>query len=416
MSILPKIDFDYQKTLRDIANGMVRLQRPQRLLKLITRLIDRQFALTHTSFLVAESQNDRFIFYDSKGASRFPVRLLKLELDNPLTVYFQQKHGRRSADHLSASELKKKITEIEDSGGPFEQILKIMTALKVELAVPCFYKKELLGLLLMGNKKDGSAFKPAEISFFQILAQDCSMALKTSEYHQSLMEKNKQLQQHVDEVEMLRKKERELYTQVMRCLAQEVYTKDTYTYGHISQVERLGMMTAREMGMDLEGRQGQIISAGLILHDVGKIGIPDHILKKPSALTDAEWKIMKTHPEKGARILQPLTEFSEVMEIVLTHHENWDGSGYPQGLKEEQIPLGARIVSVVDSFHAMVSTRTYSRGRSVEHALEELERCSGRQFDPVVVKAFTTALKREMRKRGVGFFREDETMSPHAAA
>ncbi len=405
---------DYQKTLRDIAQSMVRLHRPQRLLKLITRLIDKQFSLTHTSFLIAEQKNDRFVFYDSKGQSRFPVRLLKLELDNPLAMFFQRQ-GRHSVDSLTTSELKKRIDDNPDSGGPFEKILKIMTDFKVELAVPCFYKKELLGLLLMGPKKDATAFKPGEISFFQILAQDCSMALKTSEYHHALMEKNKILEEQIDQIQVMRKKEREVYEQIMRCLAQEVHAKDAYTFGHVSQVERLGIMTAKEMGMDLEGRQGQILSAGLILHDVGKIGIPDEILKKPAALTDAEWKIMRTHPEKGARILKPLTDFKEVMEIVLSHHENWDGSGYPRGLKGEDIPFEARIVAVVDAFHAMVSTRTYSRGKSVEHAIDELEKNAGKQFDPKIVKAFLTALKREMRKRGVGFFRDEDDIPSHAA-
>lgn len=398
---------DYQKTLRDIARSKVNLQRPERLLKLITRMVDRQFELTHTSFLVADRANDRFVFFDSKGEKRFPVRLLKVELDGPLAVYFNRS-GRRTADYLLMSELKRKVTETRDSNnGPYEKIYKFMTDLRVELAVPSFYKKELLGMLLMGPKKNGSYFKPAEVSFFQILAQDCSMALKTSEYHQSLQEKNRQLEERIEEVETLRKKERELYTQVMRCLAQEVYAKDAYTYGHVSQVERLGIMTAKEMGLDLDGRQGQLLSAGLILHDVGKIGIPDDILKKAAPLTDEEWKIMKMHPEKGARILQPLTEFREVMEIVLTHHENYDGSGYPRGLRGEEIPLGARIVAVVDAFHAMVSTRTYSRGKTVEYAMDELERCAGSQFDPRVVKAFVQALKRTMKKRGVGFFREE---------
>lgn len=409
------IKINYQKTLRDIAKSMVRLHRPDRLLKLITRLIDKQFKLTHTSFLVADPKNDRFVFFDSKGARKFPVRLLKMELDNPLAVYFQQ-HSRRMPEYLEASELRRRIEETGDcAGGPFQKILKLMTNFKVELAVPSFYKKQLLGMLLMGAKKDGSKFQREEISFFQILAQDCSMALKTSEYHQVLTEKNRQLEERIVEVETLRKKEGELYKQVMRCLAQEVYAKDAYTFGHISQVERLGLMTAKEMGLDVDGKHGQVLSAGLILHDVGKIGIPDDVLKKPAPLTDAEWKIMKTHPEKGARILSPLTDFKEVMNIVLSHHENWDGSGYPRGLKGEEIPLEARIVAVVDAFHAMVSTRTYSRGKSVEHAMEELERCAGQQFDPGVVKAFLQALKREMRKRGVGFFRDDEDQ-PHQAA
>jgi len=163
-------------------------------------------------------------------------------------------------------------------------------------------------------------------------------------------------------------------------------------------------MAAREMGLDLTGRKKDILSAGLILHDVGKIGIPDHILNKPSALNEEEWKIMRTHVDKGVMILEPLTDFKEVKEIVRCHHENHDGSGYPRGLKGGQIPVESRIVAVVDAFHAIVSTRCYSRGRPVETAFEELGRCAGTQFDPKVVEAFIRGMKKELKKRGIDFY------------
>lgn len=235
------------------------------------------------------------------------------------------------------------------------------------------------------------------------------MAVKNSEYYQKLVERNEELTHRLEEIENMRRKERKTYTQIMLSLAQEVYVKDSYTYGHVNQVERLGLLTAREMGLDLSGRRADVLSAGLILHDVGKIGIPDAILKKPGPLSPEEWKVMKTHVEKGEKILEPLSDFQEVLEIVRSHHENFDGSGYPRGLKGEQIPLFARIVSVVDAFHAIVSTRCYSKGRSVEDAFRELRRCSGTQFDPVAVEAFIRSLSREMKKRGVGFFLDEST-------
>jgi HD-GYP domain-containing protein (c-di-GMP phosphodiesterase class II) len=413
---------DYQKTLRDIAKSMVRLKRPKRLLRMITRLIDRHFGLTHTSLLIYESKNSRYTFVDSKGSGRLPLKLIKMEEQHQLVVCFQKlsrAHGHNE-DYVSRGEMQDWL-EVKGEKAPamiredIERIVRSLDDFKAELAVPGYYKERLIGLLLLGRKHDHSAFTEEEISFFQILVQDCSMALKTSEYHQSLVEQNEELERRLGEIETLRKKEHETYYQIMRALAQEVHAKDSYTFGHIGQVERLGMMTARELGMDLSGRKKDILSAGLILHDVGKIGIPDHILKKQSRLDDDEWKIMRTHPEKGAKILAPLTDFKEVAEIVLTHHERWDGSGYPRGIKGEQIPVEARIVSVVDSFHAIVSTRCYSQGRPVEVALDELKRCAGSQFDPAVVEAFTKALKREMKKRGVGFFLEDSPADHRAA-
>ncbi len=407
----------YQPILRDIARSMVSLNRPRRLLKMITRLIDRKFFLTHTSFLALDESCGRFVFVDSKGSSRLPLKLIRIDLDHPIVMYFQRgrKGVSKKGDYLEYSRLKKKLEKSSGKRGRLPEICRTMESLKAGLVVPGFYKGKLLGMLLMGSKRDGRPFSSSEISFFQILAQDCSMALKTAEYHESLVKQNEELARRLHEIQGLRKKEQETYTQIMRSLAQEVYAKDTYTYGHVSQVERLGMMTAREMGLDVEGPRGQILRAGLILHDVGKIGIPDHILKKKSSLTGDEWQVMRTHPERGARILQPLSDFKEVAEIVLSHHECWNGSGYPRGLKGEEIPLEARIVAVVDTFHAIVSTRCYSKGRTVNTALEELERCAGRQFDPQVVTAFISALKREMKKRGVGFLKDDPEDSPRAA-
>ncbi len=413
-----KKKLDHHRILRDVAQSMVRLRRPERLLRMITRLIDRELGLAHTSLLIRDEKKRRFEFIDSKGSRRLPVGLVKIELDHPLALWFHRNNVKNMSgqDYLYRSDIDRKEFHqrlarmgVHEVNGELEKIVKTMEDLKVELIVPGYDKKVLVGLLLLGKKSDGRKYHAEEIAFFQILAQDCSMAVKTAEYHRSLIEQNQELAKRLAAIQKLREKERGTNYQIMRALAEEVHAKDAYTFGHISQVERLGIMTAKEMGLDLSGRRSDNLSAGLILHDVGKIGIPDHILKKPAKLTQEEWKIMRTHVEKGAKILEPLENFKEVAEIVRCHHENCDGSGYPRGLKGEEIPIEARIVSVVDAFHAIVSTRCYSQGRPVEAAFEELKRCAGVQFDPVVVDAFVGALKKEMKKRGVGFFLDELT-------
>ncbi|MBI3306898.1 MAG: HD domain-containing protein [Candidatus Omnitrophica bacterium] len=417
---------DYQQALREVAKSMVRLKRPERLLKMITRYIDRELGLLHTSIVVLEEKRNRYIFVDSKGSRRFPVKFVKFELDHPLVQWFSQQHEDHPSaeDYLMRAALAKKLVNsqyrllVPEKRAIYERVKKSMDNLKVELAIPAYFKQTLIGFLLLGEKKDKASFTDSEISFFQVLTQDCSMAVKNAEYHQGLIEKNRELEKRIKEIEGLHKKEHETYFQIMKALAQEIHAKDPYTFGHINQVERLGLMTAEEMGLDLSGRRRAILSAGLILHDVGKIGIPDHILKKPSALTAEEREVMKEHVEKGAKILSHLSDFKEVAEIVRCHHESFDGTGYPRGLKGDQIPIESRIVSVVDSFHAIVSKRCYGTGRPIEVAFEELERCSGSQFDPEVVSAFIRSLKRAMAKRGVGFFKDDPTMAhlPEAKA
>ena len=400
--------FDYQEVLRDVARSMVRLKRPDRLLKLITRFIDRQFGLTHTSLLVLDPKKGRYVFVNSKGSKRLPVGLVKFDVDHPLMQWFSgsKKKLPIQKDFLFLSDVKKMLSRAEfrmaanSRGDQLAGIQKTMQNLKVELLVPGYFKDTLVGLLMLGGRLSGRSFTSQEVTFFQTLAHDCSMAVKTAEYNQSLVEQNQELAKRLAEIERMRNKEQRTYYEIMRSLAEEVHAKEPYIFGHVSEVERLGIMTAREMGIDLSGPTKDLLSAALILHDVGKIGIPDNILCKPGQLTQEEWLVMKTHVEKGARILEPLTDFKKVREIIMAHHERFDGSGYPRGLKGDEISIEARIICVVDSFHAIVSSRCYREGRSIDSAIHEIRNCAGTQFDPVVVDAFLRALKKELQKKG----------------
>jgi HD-GYP domain-containing protein (c-di-GMP phosphodiesterase class II) len=130
------------------------------------------------------------------------------------------------------------------------------------------------------------------------------------------------------------------------------------------------------------------LELGALLHDIGKIGVPDAILRKPAKLNDEEWETMKLHPVHGQKILRNIRFLEGAARVVGQHHERWDGAGYPFGIRGEDIDVGARIFAVVDAFDAMVSDRVYRPGRPYEAALEELERCAGTQFDPMIVEAF----------------------------
>lgn len=401
--------YDYQEALKNAAKTMVRVKNPRRLLKMIVRFIVREVGLDHASILMYDQLKSRYIFVDSQGVRRIPISLVRLDDNNPLIRWFSHKEGRSKLkkeylvlrqidDWLKDQEL---IAHRPGLSARLLQLKEMLETLKATVCVPGFYKSELLGVLLLGNKLDRSPFSPEEISFFQTLANDASMAIKTAAYQEDLLAKNlelevqkKELERRLQEIAELRKKEQETYYQIVMSLAREVNAKDPYTAGHLQGVERLGLMTAQEMGYDLSGRKKDVLVAALHLHDVGKIGIPDHILLKPASLTEEEWKVMRQHPIKGAKILEPLAGFKEVADIVLHHHENYDGTGYPDGLKGDKIPLEARIVSVVDSFHAIISKRCYSKGRSIDSAFRELERCAGTQFDPNVVHAFIRSYRR----------------------
>jgi HD-GYP domain-containing protein (c-di-GMP phosphodiesterase class II) len=147
------------------------------------------------------------------------------------------------------------------------------------------------------------------------------------------------------------------------------------------------MVTAREHGIPEESLGD--LAHGVLLHDIGKIGIPDAILLKPGPLTKDEWTIMRRHPEIGKRLIENIPFLKGAVPIVYCHHERWDGNGYPQGLREEDIPLGARIFAVVDAFDAMTFDRPYSRAVPFDAARAEIRRCAGSHFDPTVVESFS---------------------------
>lgn len=399
----------YQEALINAAKTMVRVRNPRRLLKMITRFVVKEVGLTHTSILIQEPAKNRYVFVDSKGNHRIPTSLFRLDQGNPLIQWFLRKDRKSEwgKGYVSYADLLKQSTSesigTERERARLHKLKDAMNVLRASVCVPGFYKGELLGILILGEKLDHTQFTPDEIAFFQALANDASIAIKAANLREDLLERNldlelkqKELKEKIHVIERLRQKEQSTYHQIILSLAREVHEKDPYTSDHLDYVQKLGFMTAKELGYNLiDQRKRNILKAALCLHDVGKIGIPDSILKKMGPLTENEWKIMKQHPARGSKILEPLSEFKEAGEIIMHHHENYDGSGYPDGLKGDEIPIESRIVAVVDAFHAIVSTRCYRRGRSVETAMRELERGAGSQFDPMVVAGFIRAFRKE---------------------
>lgn len=176
------------------------------------------------------------------------------------------------------------------------------------------------------------------------------------------------------------------YDETLEALGGALDLKDAETEGHCKRVTAYTITIAKEMGP--ESVPLPQIARAAFLHDIGKMAIPDRILRKPGPLNDEERTIMRTHCEVGYNMLIRIPFLREAAEIVLSHQEYFDGSGYPRGLRGEEIPLGARIFAVADALDAMISDRPYRKALSVEHAREEIARCSGTQFDPQVVKVF----------------------------
>lgn len=180
---------------------------------------------------------------------------------------------------------------------------------------------------------------------------------------------------------------------MLETLKMNLENKNVETEKHTQRVADFCIDIAKELNLDEE----TVEKASLIgkLHDIGKIGISEHILLKPEKLTDDEYEIMKTHSEKGYRLASLLPEISCISREILTHHERWDGLGYPLGLSKDEIPILSRIVAVADSFDAMTNDRCYSEARSIQDSLNELKRCSGTQFDPQIVEVFINIIEKQ---------------------
>ncbi len=212
--------------------------------------------------------------------------------------------------------------------------------------------------------------------------------------HQDLILAKQRYENHLEELVDQRTAEldkalnslEDAYRSTLRALTAALETRDLETHGHSERVVTYSLRLGQEYGLD--SAKMKALEFGSLLHDIGKIGVPDLILRKPAKLTDEEWVLMREHPVHGQQILRGIEFLSGAALVVGQHHEKWDGSGYPLGLSEEEIDICARIFSVADAFDAITSDRVYRKGKPYEAAAKELDEWAGKQFDPAVVQAF----------------------------
>jgi putative nucleotidyltransferase with HDIG domain len=222
---------------------------------------------------------------------------------------------------------------------------------------------------------------------------------KTKENVGKLEAQNDALRTANIEIRRVSEELRTSYDGTLEALVNALDARDQETKGHSIRVSRYMLDIAREMGVSEGTQQWVDMQRGSLLHDVGKIGVSDSILLKPGKLSDEEWESMRKHPEIGYNMLRQVKFLQGPAEIILAHHERWDGKGYPKGLHEDEISLGARIFSVVDTFDSMTSDRPYRKALTTLESMNEIMRCSGSQFDPLVVEAFLDIYERWVEER-----------------
>jgi HD-GYP domain-containing protein (c-di-GMP phosphodiesterase class II) len=232
---------------------------------------------------------------------------------------------------------------------------------------PLLVGDEPVGLLVLGEARTTTRepFDADKLKLVDAISDQVASALRRATLHEQLEES---------------------FVQTVLALAKAMDARDAYTQDHSQRMVSISDALCRQLGLNEE--QIQAILSAAALHDIGKIGVPDTILKKPGPLTSQEWDSMKRHPKIGADILAPVIKLAHVAPIIISHHEKFDGSGYPYGLKGEKIPMGGRILAVVDAYIAILDERVYRKARSHKEAISELVTYSGSQFDPAIVDVF----------------------------
>ncbi len=241
---------------------------------------------------------------------------------------------------------------------------------KSMICVPILSKERLLGVLQVINKID-SPFTDYDAELLKALSNQVAVAIENARLYSDM---------------------KETFYEIVFALADTIEKRDPYTGGHTKRVMNYSLAIGAEMGLEKE--EFERLKLGAILHDIGKIGIRDRILLKEGELTQDEFEMIKAHTIYGAEILQHVKKLDVILPCVKYHHEKFDGTGYPERLKGEEIPLIARIIAVADTFDAMTTDRPYRKGLSFEEAIAELKNKAGTQFDPVVVEAFLRAFKK----------------------
>lgn len=247
-------------------------------------------------------------------------------------------------------------------------------------AVPLRVQDRIIGVVEVINKLSGDDFDDDDVKLLEAMSDAAAVAIENVRLYEAEREKTRLLEVAYGTLE-------KTHGATLKALAGVLDMRDDATHGHSNRVVAFTLRLAEAMGIDDPARL-RSIAQGALLHDVGKIGIPDAILRKPGKLTEEEWVEMKKHPEMGYRLLRDIDFLQDILLTVRHHHEHWDGSGYPSGLKGEEIPLEARMFAVVDAFDAITSQRPYSRARTHEEAERILREESGTTFDPAVVEAF----------------------------
>ena len=324
------------------------------LIKKVTSMTQRTLNAGASSILLFDTDGRKLHFKIAEGESEKILKQLKLNPKSGIAGWV-------------ARHKKPLIINDVSSDQRFDRSIDEITGFttKSVICAPLLVHRKAIGVIEVLNKADGSDFNAQDLGVLTSVASTAAMAIENTKLHQSVLN---------------------AYKSTIKALAAAIDAKDHYTRGHSQRVMEYTLMGA--MFLSLSREELEILEYASILHDIGKIGIADSILTKPARLNNEEWKIMRQHPEIGSEILKDVPFLEKSRALILHHHERFDGNGYPNGLRQEDIPMGARLLAIADAFDTMTTDRAYRARRDVDAAMRDLYNCSGIHFCPVAVDAF----------------------------
>ncbi len=329
-----------------------------KLVKQITQMTQRTLKATASSVLLFDDEERELRFEIAEGESEKALSKMKLNAKSGIAGWVAQ--------HKMPIIIND-VTTDRRFNGSIDEATGFTT--KSIICVPLIVRRKAIGVIEVLNKADGSDFNEQDLEALTSVASTAAIALENAQLHQNILN---------------------AYKSTIKALAAAIDAKDHYTRGHSQRVMEYALMGG--MSLSFPRDELEVLEYAGVLHDIGKIGIADGILSKPGPLSEQEWGIMRQHPIIGSEILKDIPFLEKARILVLRHHERYDGSGYPDGIKGEDIPIGARLLAIADAFDTMTTGRSYRAALSVDYAIKELTRCSGTQFCPFAVEAFVSGL------------------------
>jgi HD-GYP domain-containing protein (c-di-GMP phosphodiesterase class II) len=343
---------------------------------LITELVDKTFGADCYAY-VYDYAKGSYVLESSISSHLGAHEKNVMSKKNPVIRYFTNKKIFQIAPGCFEKAHLKKFSLLkggEENFMPFlEEFKKELHSFKAELVIPAFFKSKLLMVLIAGKKKSGRKYTETDKNFLSAISKDSLMAVRSIKLYKRMG------QQYAAN--------KKLFFSIISALTTVIEAKDKYTVGHTERVSYYCNQIVKYLPQSIN-IDAEALGIAALLHDIGKVCIPEDILNKPAKLTEDEFAIVRRHPVVGADILNNIDNFGAIVSGVKCHHERPDGKGYPSGAKAQDIPMVAAVISLADSFDAMITDRPYRKALTYETAYDEILLNSAKQFHPVVVDAF----------------------------